>query len=566
MIDFKQDLLMLKSNNIISFLLKLPLATVILDLKKEVLACNEFAEQLFGSKFHELVEKNLPIHETEELNNILQITLQGKVISNYELYLNKTSGEIIDVFVSTIPFYINNKISGSIIIFTDFPEQKNEELIDTLTSLPNKRMFENKFLAELEIAKNNDSQVALLHLDIDRFKNINELLGYNFGDELLINLSKKLSKVVKNEGFVARKVGDEFFIFKRVYDLYLFKDFVKRIIKIFESPFLIFSKEIYLTVNIGIAIYPSAGDNYESLMKNAAVALKVAKTKGDNNFQYYCDTFNIRSYKTFVLRNDLRKALKNGEFTLYFQPVIDVSTNRITGAEALIRWKHPELGFISPNDFIPIAEETGMIIPIGEWVLKTACHYYNKWLQIGIPKITISINLSPYQFTDPNIYVSIKSTIENVDFDPKNLMIELTESSLITDEATAILTVNNLKKIGIKVAIDDFGTGYSSLAYLKKFKFDCLKIDKSLIKEISVDLESKEIVSTITNLGKTLNMNVVAEGIETEEQFKVIQDLRCDYGQGYYFNRPIPSEDFLNLLVNDKFKTDKLYLIQPENV
>lgn len=446
-------------------------------------------------------------------------------------------------------------VNGIVINYRDITENKNakqriENLAsyDVLTGLPNKKLFKKELIDELEKARVKNTQFSVMHVDIDRFKNINDTLGNDIGDQLLIEIVNRLKNTTATVGFLARIVGDEFIILLKNTDFELVGKLALDLITLFEKPFFINTHEIYITISIGISIYPFSGNSVNGLMKNAATALEDAKHQGKNNFQFYKPTMDVHSFKTFTLQNDLRKAMKNGEFILHYQPQVDIKTKKIVGVEALIRWKHPEWGIVSPNKFIPFAEETGLIDSIGEWVLDNACRQNKKWQEIGLPPITMSVNISPRQFIQQNLFEKIKDILEKTELDPHYLMIELTENALIEEETIVLSTISKLKKLGIKIAIDDFGTGYSSLIYLNKFKFDCLKIDRSFIKDLTVDVDCKKITSAIINLGKDLNMTIVAEGVETLEQFTVVQELNCDHIQGYYFSKPVGCEDFQKLL------------------
>lgn len=603
----------LEQEDIDSLVPNLPMTSILLDKKKAVIAWNYAAEQFFGRYSNKIINRLniIDLLENCDVASVYELALKGEKISNKDITIQTKNGTLINLCLWATPAFKKGKIIGCIMILQDITDIKeNEEnfhevkrqlnvsemkyrslfehcdnlvsildangiipfqsqclekkdyktmdvfnklaLYDHLTGLPNKNMFKIKIEEELERAKSNKQNLALMHLDIDRFKQINELLGIDVGDKLLVQISKRINIVIGKSGFAARKFGDEFFIIQKSVNEEGIDKLAIDVINIFDYPFFCNTEEVYLTASMGISVFPNAGETSTSLIKNAAAALQVAKQNGNNNYQYYTSKVNLRSYKSFMLQNDLRRALKNKEFFLHFQPLVDLKTSRIIGTETLIRWNHPEWGIVSPTEFIPIAEETGLIVPIGDWVMEAACLQNKKWIESGMPPITLSINISPFQFNDPNLYNKIKSIIEKVNIDPSYLMVEITENSLIREEANVLATVNKLKKLGVRIAIDDFGTGYSSLAYLKKFKFDCLKIDKSFIHELSVDVISKEIASAIIKLGKKLSMNIVAEGIETIEQYKIVKDLCCDYVQGYYLYRPITSEDFQRLLAKDK--------------
>ena len=440
-----------------------------------------------------------------------------------------------------------NVMSVNLLDYTDELKKKNEEIqyhayYDFLTGLPNLRLF-NK--TALELASLSDKKtMAFLFLDLDRFKFINDLLGHSAGDDILRAVTNRISSLLKEDEMMSRIGGDEFILLLPNASSEAANDMAKTILKELESPFLYEGNELFITSSVGISMYPTDGDSIEDVIKNADIAMYRAKEQGRNNHQFYTSDMNDWIHRRAILEKGMRQALEHNEFALFYQPKVDINTGRVTGSEALIRWRHPQLGVISPEEFIPLAEETGLIVSIGEWVLRTACKQNRKWQGLGLPKMGVSINLSPRQFQQANLVEMVSKVLNETGLEPEYLELEITETIAMYNESYVIAKLRALKNLGVKIAIDDFGTGYSSLSYLKKFPFHTLKIDKSFIRDIEDDSDDNKIITTIIAMAHNLKVNVIAEGVETAEQLQFLQQQKCNEVQGYLFSKPLSVEEF----------------------
>jgi diguanylate cyclase (GGDEF)-like protein/PAS domain S-box-containing protein len=420
---------------------------------------------------------------------------------------------------------------------------------DALTNLPNRTLLIDRLgqsIARLDWQKR---KVAVLFLDMDRFKVINDTLGHTVGDILLKAVAERLTASVRNGDTVARLGGDEFIIV--LADIAYAEDVTKvaeKIIHSLSKPFNLEVNELFITTSIGISLYPDDGKQSETLLKNADTAMYRAKEQGRNNYQYYSSAMNVSSFERLMMETSLRQALEKGEFLLHYQPQVDLVTNQIIGTETLIRWKHPTMGLVSPAKFIPLAEETGLIVSIGEWVLRTACLQNKAWQAAGLPPIRNSVNVSGIQFRRTNLVETIRRVLDETGLAPQYLEIELTESILMKNEEKMIAAIDALHEMGVYISIDDFGTGYSSLSYLKRFAINSLKIDQSFIREITVNPEDAAIVAAIVTLAHSLKLKVIAEAVETDDQLEFLRTLKCDEMQGYLFSKPLPAEDIVELL------------------
>lgn len=404
---------------------------------------------------------------------------------------------------------------------------------DQLTGFPNKKFFESYIKEECRQASKTNGKFSLIYLDMDGFKYINDSLGSQIGDTLLDKIAQRLKNCNAQKGIISRIEGDEFGILLPKYSNGQLHKISKEIVGLFKNPFYINEYELYITTNLGGSTYPYSGENVQTLISSAHSALYEAKEIGKNRFQVSSPHLNIATYKKFTLKNDLHKAIKNNEFYLEYQPRIHTKTNKIIGAEALIRWEHPKWGIISPNEFISLAEEAGLIGIMGEKVLYNACKQNKQWQLAGLPKIVVSVNFSVLQFLETDMLKIIDNTLEDTGLEPKWLEIEITETALMKDESTVLARIEQLKKRGINIAIDDFGTGYSSFSYLKNLKANTLKIDRSFIKNIPTEIDSTEIVSSVIYLAQKLKIQTVAEGVETIEQLNFLRKIHCDEIQGY---------------------------------
>lgn len=424
---------------------------------------------------------------------------------------------------------------------------------DTLTGLPNRRYFMNH--AKLAIDSYETSsplKIGIMYLDLDRFKIINDSLGHNIGDLLLIEVANRLMECVGREDVPSRQGGDEFTILLKQTSEEEAAGIAQRILDKLSAPFCIEGQELFVTPSIGVSLFPHDGSTLDVLLRKADIAMYQAKKKGRNNFQFYNSNLDKRAHERLTIENEMRRALIREEFYLLYQPIVDLSRNDLVSVEALIRWNNPRLGNISPSDFIPIAEETGMIIPIGEWVLKEACRQLKRFKNEGLPLKSVTVNLSLRQFYQPNLVQRLSQIINEAEINPNCLTLEITES-MTMDVDTAIKTLRSLKGLGVNIAIDDFGTGYSSLSHLKSFPIDYLKVDQSFIRDIELNEEGKNIVITILQMANNLGIKAVAEGVETAEQLKFLRRHQCHKAQGYLLSKPITAKNLIQIMDDKTF-------------
>jgi diguanylate cyclase (GGDEF)-like protein/PAS domain S-box-containing protein len=422
---------------------------------------------------------------------------------------------------------------------------------DSLTGLPNRSLFLDRLNQSLFKKERSRKMLAVVYLDLDQFKRINDTLGHHIGDLLLKEVAIRLQACVRKADTVSRLGGDEFTLL--LDDLAAPEDSVlvaDKILHLFELPFTLDSHEMFVTASIGITLFPSDGDTADKLLKNADTAMYHAKEKGRNNYQFFSEQMNTRVSERLYLETGLRHALERNEFLLHYQPRIEVASGRIVGVEALIRWQHPEKGIVSPATFIPLAEETGLIVPIGEWVLRNACSQNKAWQDAGFQKIQVSVNISVRQFTNNNLVSTVRDILKETGLSAACLELEITESSVMLNPDQAINTLKELKALGLSISIDDFGTGYSSLSHLKNLPVDILKVDQSFVKGIHENKSDKTLVSTIINMGHSLGLSVVAEGVETAEQLSFLGERNCQEVQGFYLSKPLSSESLQALLGN----------------
>lgn len=420
---------------------------------------------------------------------------------------------------------------------------------DSLTELPNRILAKLLFTQAMAFADRNDGKAALIYLDLDNFKSINDTLGHTAGDKLLKSVSATLLGCVRAVDTISRQGGDEFVIIlmgiQTNDDINLVAD---KILKQIAQPISIDDQDLSISSSMGISVYPDDGNDFETLMKKSDVAMYKAKEAGKNTYRFYTNKMNEDAHERLSIRNGLQKAIENQEFVLYYQPQIHLNSGRVIGAEALIRWKHPEQGIIAPGRFISVAEESGLIVPIGDWVLQEACNQISKWVQAGWRECVIAVNLSEVQFRRSDIEQTVKNAINKAGITPASLELELTESILIQDTENVLNVLQRLKILGICLSIDDFGTGYSSLSYLKRFAVDKLKIDQSFVRDMQHDPNDAAIVKAIIQMAQSLNLKTIAEGVETENMINLLQQLHCDEVQGYFYAKPMPAEEFLRYL------------------
>lgn len=420
---------------------------------------------------------------------------------------------------------------------------------DPLTYLPNRILFIDRLRQAMMAANRYHQHVALLFLDIDRFRRINETLGYSVGDELLKAVAGRLTGNLYETDTITRIGSDEFVILlPNVVKMTHAVKVANKILGAFRLPFSIQGRELFMTCSMGISFFPNDGDDVEILLKNADKAMSLAKLRGRNNFQLYSSTMNAKTLERLELENHLRYAIERGELELFYQPQIDLKTGKMVGMEALLRWFHPNRGRLSPSEFLPLAEETGLILPIGEWVLETACRQTREWLEQGFPELRVAVNISDLQFREENFAWNVDRILKKTGLHPSSLELELTENIMMDKEGFSDASLDALKSTGVKLAIDDFGTGYSSLGTLKRFPVHTVKIDQSFVKEITTNPDDAAIANAIISMAHSLRLEVVAEGIELESQADFFKSHHCDKVQGYLFSKPLAVAEFSSLL------------------
>lgn len=535
-----------------------PNAIGICDQEGMFIRINKAAETTLGYSASELLQKRFSELVSHEINELTRGQVKQAKVGEpltFDTSVSHKSGYRIDLHATAVPVELKPNVRGYILICQDITERKRGDeqvrymaYYDDMTGLPNRRMFKDQLNERLRLADSMGQKIAVFYLDIDKFKLVNDSFGYDYGNMFLLQLAERFTRCVTENDYLARTEGDEFaFFYTNVVDSNDVLAVVAEINRILEKPFLLEQYELHVTASIGIAISSADAEDADSLMKYANIALARAKEKGRNDFQIFNSDMKSVSINRLKLENELRRAIIGEEFVLFYQPQVDIETGRIVGVEALIRWAHPEKGLISPNHFISFAEESGLIVPIGEWVLRAACKQNKIWQNQGFPKMPISVNLSMRQFFQHNLKGKISHVLEQTGLDPQYLELEITES-MTMDVDHAIQSLLELKELGVHVSIDDFGTGYSSLYYLKKFPIDKLKIDRSFVRDIMVDPNDAAIVATIIAMTHHLNLKVIAEGVETEEQLQFLHQNRCNEVQGYWFSPPVSADQLEDML------------------
>jgi diguanylate cyclase (GGDEF)-like protein len=420
---------------------------------------------------------------------------------------------------------------------------------DILTNLPNRLLMKERINRAIVAARRNNSKVSVLFMDLDRFKDINDSLGHAVGDNVLQSVAKGLVGCVRSSDTVSRQGGDEFVVLlseiNRPSDAGIT---ARKILTAVTASQRFEQHDMQLTASMGVSTYPEDGQDAEILLKNADTAMYHAKKRGHNNYQFFNQDMNARTIERQSIEADLRVALKRQEFVLHYQPKINLQTEKITGAEALIRWLHPDRGLVSPLQFIPIAEEIGLSLPISQWVLREACRQTQDWIDSGLHATPVAVNVSSLEFRSEGFLESLRAILKDTRLNPHYLELELTEGVLMQHAKSSISVLSTLKSIGVRLAVDDFGTGYSSLSYLKRFPIDSLKIDQSFVHDITADTDDATIVTAVITMGKSLKKCVIAEGVETEEQMTFLQAHGCDEAQGNYFSKPVVAHQFARLL------------------
>ena len=465
----------------------------------------------------------------------------------------------VQVTASWVPETPEGGPAHLVMIVEDITERKELEaqlvhrsLHDPLTGLPNRLLFQDRLANSIARAERGDHKLAVLFVDLDNFKNINDSLGHDAGDELLRGVSRRLSQCIRLEDSIARQGGDEFIVLLDTIDDSRGGSIVaQKILNALRQPFHVSGVEQHVSGSVGIALYPEDGRDPQTLMKNADTAMFHAKAQGKNTYQYFTAQMNIAVKRRMTLESALRRAVMQKDFVLHYQPQVDLATGSIVALEALVRWRSGD-GIVMPADFIPLAEETGLINELGEWVLQEACRQAQAWHAMGLARRRMAVNLSARQFAEPGFLDTVTRVLERTQLDARYLELEITETQVMRQTAPVMALLEKLSGMGVQLAIDDFGTGYSSLSYLKRLPIRKLKIDQSFVRDLTIDPNDTAIVMAIINIARSLELETIAEGIETPEQLKLLRDKGCDVGQGYLFSRPYSAEALLPMLRADK--------------
>lgn len=547
---------------------------VSVDLNRHVIGFNEAAlhitglskEQVLGKPISELVSV---IAESDRAKTSEMFVHSFKGLrTTHETTLIK-NGEVIILTVTNVPVIIEGSVAGSYIIFKDITDEKESEqkihhlaYHDELTGLPNRRKFNQAIAEWIEVRSVSSLSFAVMVLDIDRFKMINDSLGHTYGDIFLQELTNRIHASLQGQDvMLARMGGDEFTVLCRnCSEEAEIIELAERIINSIQIPYRLMDNDFYVSASIGIALFPQHGQDAAELLKNADTAMYEVKKKGKNDYLFFSHDLDDRLQQKIELEGDLRKAAENGELLLHYQPQIRTSDNEMIGVEALVRWQHKERGLLSPGTFIPIAEETGIIYEIGTWVLREACSQMRKWHLAGGPLIPVAVNLSSQQFHQPDLAGYIKNILDEVGLEPQFLELEITESMMMDATLSADI-LKRLNEYGVRISLDDFGTGYSSLSYLKMFPIQKLKIDRSFIRDITNSGNDQAIVATIIAMAQNMNMEVIAEGIETKAQLDILKDKDCQKIQGYYFSKPLSAADVEQSFFKPQRSRDELSLL-----
>ncbi len=548
-------------------------AILITDPAGYIVQANEAFSRVSGYAVAQVLDQlptMLTVDDQQEahLNYILK-QLHQRGSWEGEIWLKRRNGEHYPAWVGiTAVFDDEGDLASYVCFFSDISERKASEqrihrlaYYDALTHLPNRTLFQDRLHTALQQAERQQAWVVLMFLDLDRFKPINDSLGHAAGDRMLKDMAARLLECVADDDTVARMGGDEFTLLLQPRATQ--QAALNRAIHVAElilaslvKPFVLEGREFFVTASIGIALSPQDGNELSQLMKNADTAMYHAKERGKNNFQFYQADMNASALERLELESDLRHALEQQEFTLYYQPQFSGDGKRLTGAEALLRWRHPSRGLVSPGEFIPVLEELGLVVEVGEWVLKEACRQLKEWhlAKVRVPKV--SVNISARQFSDGTLGTRIATILKETGLPPACLELELTESILMREVSEAMLILDGLKRLGLSIAVDDFGTGYSSLNYLKQFPIDVLKIDRTFVDGLPSGEQDAQIARAIIAMAHSLNLAVIAEGVETHEQLEFLREHGCDEVQGYLFGRPMPANRF-----EAQFSNDALFML-----
>ncbi|MBS1196251.1 MAG: hypothetical protein H6R18_36 [Proteobacteria bacterium] len=524
---------------------------------------NPLIPRMFGYRENEMVGMapfDLVAPELRESVVQEQRSKGSESSRSFETVAVRKDGSTFPAMVLAAPTSYKGRPAWTGTIF-DLTERKQAEkriielaFFDPLTGLPNRRLLEDRVGQAVAEAERKKGSLALLVLDLDKFKRVNDSLGHGVGDQLLCSVATRIKKVVRKTDTIARMSGDEFVFVLPGSDAEGAAEMARSLINACAQPFIITGHELTVTPSIGISLYPTDGQDFEHLYKNADLAMYQVKEDGRQNYQFYSQSMNSATLEHLFIEHGLRNALAADQFLLVYQPLVLLRTGHIVGCEALIRWQHPELGLIQPIRFIPVAEDSGLINSIGEWVLRKACWQAKAWQDAGLPLQAIAVNVSPVQFRQSRFVEMVAEILQTSGLPASCLELELTERTVMHDAEVNLGTLSALSKMGVELAVDDFGTGYSSLAYLKRFPVGKLKIDQSFVRDIAEDRDDLAIAETIVSIGHSLRLNVLAEGVETEEQLNILEEGDSDMAQGYLFSVPLPADEFAEMLRQQPFE------------
>lgn len=534
---------------------------IITDAANHIIAVNRACSEITGFSEPELLG-NTPAmfrsgrHDEKFFNDMLRSVMEAGRWQG-EIWNRRKNGDIYPEWLNvSVVKDEHGRVTHMVQVFSDISAMKESESKldhlahhDTLTGLPNRMLLTARMEQSLARAKRNGAMLALLFVDLDRFKDVNDTLGHPIGDMLLQAVSKRLMDCVREEDTVSRLGGDEFtMLIEDLHNSSAAGTVAQKVNVALEQPFMLQGHEIFISSSIGIALFPNDGADVTALIKNADSALYRAKEQGRNNYQYYTEELTARAIERLAMENDLRHAIERNELLVHYQPQVDLYSGKIIGMEALVRWQHPQRGLVMPSDFIPLAEDTGIIMAIGEWVMRTACARVSDWIAQGYPPVRVAVNLSSRQFNQRQLAEIVQRILNETGLEPQYLELELTERLIMQDAEHTITILRKLKKLGVQFSIDDFGTGYSSLSYLKQFPIDRIKIDQSFVRNITSDPEDAAVSQAIISLSHSLNLKTVAEGVETLEQQEFLRARQCDEMQGFYFSRPVSEQEMEGLM------------------
>ncbi|WP_166261526.1 bifunctional diguanylate cyclase/phosphodiesterase [Marinobacter salicampi] len=542
-----------------------PSSVLICDRQWHIEFVNQKFTQLTGHKAQEIIGKNPGMisgdsftqRENSQLWQNIRLQVQRVGVWQGEINSSRKNGERFWEQVVVTPIKDSEgAITHFLILGEDISIRKRYEQqllrqanYDILTGLPNRMLALDRLKLALAHARREDSLVGVMFLDLDNFKHINDTMGHDAGDNLLIEAARRISSCLRGTSTVARLGGDEFLvILPGMTGPEATEQVADRILHTFVPPFLVGAQEVFVTTSIGIAIYPTDSDNSGTLLQHADAAMYQAKHKGKSAYERFAPAMKAVSHERLQIESRLRRALELNEFELYYQPIVHTASGLLIGAEALIRWNNPSMGMVMPDKFIPLAEETGLIIPIGEWVLQEACAAAMRWHEATGLRLSIAVNVSPRQFRDPDFVAVVLSALETAGLAPRQLELEITERLILDNTIETAEILRSLDEHGIRLSVDDFGTGFSALSYLKSYPFDTLKIDKSFIRDVMTHKDDAALVKAIINMAHSLSLTVVAEGVEEEPQTRFLMDNGCDFAQGYFYSRPAPESEFENWL------------------